>query len=280
MASLAFALAHRGRDAGSDRLEPTMKMLRLGAVLMVATATTFACSDDDSAPDGGAGAAGDATNGQGGAGSDGGKAGSSNTGGKAGSGALAGAGGESTSNAGVWGRGGEGGDTNEAGRGGGGNEAGQGGQGAAGDASKAGQGGQGGESNVEACVNPWDSAEGGAGGEGGGEGAPFELAGEYVDNFDSDQSISSRMWNDMGIAAYDNEANVVYTQAPCDDQWSPSKFFKIVYTEPSGGSFYFCMIDYSLDTLAEAMASTKVADASNPDQSGCGSFPWSKALPQ
>jgi hypothetical protein len=41
-------------------------------------------------------------------------------------------------------------------------------------------------------------------------------------------------------------------------------------------SFYYCMIDYGKATLAEAIASTKVADSSDPDTGGCGGFSWTK----
>jgi hypothetical protein len=70
----------------------------------------------------------------------------------------------------------------------------------------------------------------------------------------------------------------VYGQLPDDDQYNPSKFTKIVYTEPVDDSFYYCWVEFSLDTLGAAKASQATADASDPDNTGCGgSFPWTKA---
>jgi hypothetical protein len=104
--------------------------------------------------------------------------------------------------------------------------------------------------------------------------------GEYKDDWGYAQLITPSFWNSARITDYDNSTNVIYTQNPCDAAWNPGKFSKIVYTEPASGSFYFCTIEYGLGTLEEAQASTKAADSSSPETSGCGPFPWSKATPQ
>ena len=120
-----------------------------------------------------------------------------------------------------------------------------------------------------------------AGGDGsGGEGAvpaPLEIIGEYADNFGGEQTITADVWNDAKIVEYDNDDNVVYTQLPQDDAFNPNKFVKVVYTEPQNDSFYFCWVAFSLDTLKEAKDSTATADASKPDESGCGGFAWTRA---
>jgi len=106
----------------------------------------------------------------------------------------------------------------------------------------------------------------------------LEIIGDYDDNFGGQQVITADAWNDSAIVGYDNDKNVVYTQFPEDDQYNPNKFAKTVYTEPKDGSFYFCMVEFSLDTLAEAEASKAEADDSDPDTGGCGGeFPWTKA---
>jgi hypothetical protein len=267
MLPLAFAPSC-GEQAGSDRLEPTMTLLRFASVLMLATAATLACSDDDDSPSGGAGAGGEQ---QGGAGQPG------NAGGAGGEAPLpveAGTGGQH--------------DTIDPDQGGaaGNGPGGETGGGAAGAADSGGAGGAvggAGGASAEACVNAWDGGEAGASGEGGAGGASgpaLELIGQYADNFLGTQRISATMWNDSRVVSYDNDQNVVYTQAPCDDLFNPRKFGKIVYTEPSNGSFYFCMLEYALDSLTAARASTKVADASNPDSGGCGGFSWTKATAQ
>jgi hypothetical protein len=108
--------------------------------------------------------------------------------------------------------------------------------------------------------------------------AALELIGTYDDSFGMVQTITATDWNGSAIVGFDNDANVVYTQFPDTDEFNPSKFAKTVYTDLKGGSFYFCMVEYSADTLADAKASTKTADDSDPDTTGCGGdFPWTKA---
>jgi hypothetical protein len=106
----------------------------------------------------------------------------------------------------------------------------------------------------------------------------LEIVGEYDDNFGGEQIITEKDWNGSSIVGYDNDENVVYTQFSDDDQFNPNKFAKTVYTEPKSGSFYFCMVEFSLDSLDEAKQSTASADDSDPDTSGCGGeFAWTKA---
>jgi hypothetical protein len=139
-------------------------------------------------------------------------------------------------------------------------------------------------SNDAAAGAPSESNMAGAPADGAG-GAPamatLEIIGVYDDSFMSVQTITADDWNGAKIVGYDNDANIVYTQAPADDMFNPSKFGKTVYTEPKNGSFYFCMVEFALDTLADAKASKTTADASDPDNSGCGGdFPWTKATKQ
>jgi hypothetical protein len=118
----------------------------------------------------------------------------------------------------------------------------------------------------------------------GGGGAPsaeaFELIGNWIDNFDSPQIIDAATWNSSTIIEYDNAANVVYAQYPADDEYSPNKFSKTVYTDPKDDSFYFCTIVFSADSLEDAKSDTAVADDTDPENSGCGQFSWSFATKQ
>jgi len=126
-----------------------------------------------------------------------------------------------------------------------------------------------------------DTDDGSAGAGGGTSVAEsLEIVGEYDDNFGGEQIITDSDWNGSAIVGYDNELNVVYTQFPDDDMYNPSKFAKTVYTEPKDGSFYFCMVEFSLDTLDDAKASETTADDSDPETSGCAGFSWTKATPK
>lgn len=127
-----------------------------------------------------------------------------------------------------------------------------------------------------------------AGGDGATEGAggaqnnePLELIGEYADNFDGEQIITASDWNGAAIVEYDNDENVVYTQNADDAMFNPGKFGKTVYTEPTkAGEFYFCQIEFAAETLADAKATTNMADDTDLDGHGCSGFSWTKATPK
>jgi hypothetical protein len=108
------------------------------------------------------------------------------------------------------------------------------------------------------------------------DGTSLEIIGEYTDNFGGDQIITADDWNGSAIKGFDNGKNVVYTQFPDDDMFSPSLFAKTVYTEPKDDAFYFCMVVFDAETLAEAKASDASADEDDLEE-GCGGFEWSLA---
>lgn len=108
---------------------------------------------------------------------------------------------------------------------------------------------------------------------------PIAIAGTWKNNFGGSDVISSRKWNTAAMSLFDNTKRWAITQNADDDQYNPSKFSKVVWTAPSGGSFYYCMVDFGLDSLALAQATTKTADDSDPDKSGCGGFSWTKLSP-
>jgi hypothetical protein len=108
---------------------------------------------------------------------------------------------------------------------------------------------------------------------------PLEISGEWTSEF-GDETISSTSWTDQfgssSIVDYDNEDNVVIRESAGEDQ-AASAFSKIVFTDPDDDSFYFCIVAFDLESLAEAQASEATADATDLDGKGCGgAFPWSK----
>lgn len=105
--------------------------------------------------------------------------------------------------------------------------------------------------------------------------AAFELIGSWSGAFGA-EVIDATTWNGNAIAAYDNDKNIAYTQAPKDDKYNPSKFSKMVWTDIKDSSFYYCTVDYGKDSLALAQASTLTSESTAPDKSGCGGFPWTK----
>ena len=144
-----------------------------------------------------------------------------------------------------------------------------------------------GEDTAEAATNTTEMAddtnpaEDGCGGFPWTELAPtIEIEGRYDSNFGTEESITSDMWGSSTVRAYDNDENVAYLQLPEDDMFNPDTFTKIVWTEPTDGVFHYCWVDFGLATIEEAQSSTAAWDASEPDVSGCGGFPWTKLTPQ
>jgi len=102
-------------------------------------------------------------------------------------------------------------------------------------------------------------------------GGEIEVAGTWTTNFGSTLEITSDTWTSIGnmttenpIASYDNcENRVVYG--------ADSNFSKIVWTEPSGGEFYYCTVAFEEESAEAARQAEVNADLENPEQEGsCG----------
>jgi hypothetical protein len=113
-------------------------------------------------------------------------------------------------------------------------------------------------------------------GNGNGNGSGLEIAGVYASNFGSEEVITEGAFNGTPIRFFDNEENVLITQNPPDSNMNPDTFNRIVWTEPSGDVFYYCFVDFGLATLEEARNSTATADDTDPENSGCGMFAWTR----
>lgn len=108
----------------------------------------------------------------------------------------------------------------------------------------------------------------------------LELNGTWTTSFQGTEVITNTVWNGASIVEYSNTTNVAYTQNPANDQYNPSKFNKLVWTQPNGSTFYYCWLDFGKDSLDLAKASTLVADDKDPDNTGCGGFGWTKMTKQ
>jgi len=117
--------------------------------------------------------------------------------------------------------------------------------------------------------------------------ANIEVEGTWDTNFGGREVIDSDSWNAAGtdwvykasVLEYDNATNVAYTQTSADDPYSALKYNKVVWTDRQSSTFYYCTVDYGLDTLADAKASPKVADTSSLETTGCAGGPWTKNAP-
>lgn len=108
---------------------------------------------------------------------------------------------------------------------------------------------------------------------------PIAIAGTWQSNFGGTETISSRNWAAMAMAKFDNGKRFAITQNPADDKYSPSKFSRIVWTALKDGGFWYCYVDFGLDSAALAEATTKTADDAAPDKGGCGGFSWTHLAP-
>jgi hypothetical protein len=106
----------------------------------------------------------------------------------------------------------------------------------------------------------------------------LEVIGTWESQFGGDFVITKTTWDTATVREYSNATNTAYVQNPATDMFNPNKFAKNVWTNTVDGNFYYCTIDFGFETLDAAKASTKVADSTNPGQSGCGGFPWTKLL--
>jgi hypothetical protein len=105
------------------------------------------------------------------------------------------------------------------------------------------------------------------------------IAGRWHTNFMYTEELDSTMWNGATLIEYDNLARVAYLQNAPTSTMPIGGFNKYVWTTPQNDVFYYCTVEYGLESLAAAKASSKVVDATNPLQSGCGQFGWTQMSP-
>ncbi len=108
--------------------------------------------------------------------------------------------------------------------------------------------------------------------------APFELEGVWTSDF-GEETITSATWTGyvaQTVVQYDNRENIAILRNPEDDQYAPGKYSRVVWTEPEGDAFHYCMVAFGQDTAAAAAAAPESAvDRTDLDEKGCGGFPWS-----
>ena len=128
-----------------------------------------------------------------------------------------------------------------------------------------------------------DATQSDAGGDAGAVMEAIEIEGRWHNNFGGTEVIDAESFTFAGSTAtvieFDNMANSMISQNAADAMFSPGKFNRIVWTEKKAGAFYYCTVDYDLDTADAARTTTKTADSSDPDNTGCGGFSWTKLSP-
>ena len=111
----------------------------------------------------------------------------------------------------------------------------------------------------------------------------IEITGDWVSNFGGTESIDSTTWGEAAVTEFDNDENFAVTQNADDAEFSPGLFNRLVWTERDPDddcSFYYCWVSIGRDSAADARDSDDTADASDPETTGCGGFPWTKLTPE
>lgn len=103
----------------------------------------------------------------------------------------------------------------------------------------------------------------------------IEVLGTWNSSFTGLEVIAETTWGAASIRSYNNDQNFAITQNPSDAPVSADKFNRLVWTEIESNIFYYCTVDFNLDTLADAENSPLVADSTQLE-TGCGGFAWTQ----
>ena len=107
----------------------------------------------------------------------------------------------------------------------------------------------------------------------------IEILGTWTSNYGEETFTNTTFtfaYSSGSILEYDNINNYLFYKTSSTDEYNPDKFGKIVWTEPINNSFFYCTLVFGKDTLDEVKNDTAVADSSDPENSGCNGFPWTK----
>lgn len=123
---------------------------------------------------------------------------------------------------------------------------------------------------------------GGAGGSGGEASGALAIAGDYVDEYQGMQTISSSEWSGgtavFHIAAFDNGEHWIVARNDQANDYNACAWSRFEWTE-ADGKLYYCQSVYAADSEREALEAPR-ADPSDPAHGGCSSFPWTEMTRQ
>lgn len=107
-----------------------------------------------------------------------------------------------------------------------------------------------------------------------------EIRGRWHSNFGGTSEITNGTFLfGEEILQVNNEQNYVVTRNAEDAMFNPGKYGRSHWTEEDDGVFYYCTIEFDLDSLEEARMLVQVPDGSDPEIGGCGGFPWTRLEP-
>ena len=109
--------------------------------------------------------------------------------------------------------------------------------------------------------------------DGGGMATSLEVAGTWISNFGNVRELSADAWGQQTIVEFSNDDDYAITRSMGE---SGETYSKLVWTEAPESPFYYCTVDFGLESIEAARNTEKTADASNPSEGGCGMFAWTK----
>ncbi len=111
------------------------------------------------------------------------------------------------------------------------------------------------------------------------------IAGSWETNFDGREDIDDDQWtfvfdeNDDLVQAmidFDNDERWAITQNPEDAEFGPGSYNRSVWTDLEDDRFYYCTVDFGLESEEDAHASEQKADEEDLE-GGCGEgSPWTE----
>jgi hypothetical protein len=112
-----------------------------------------------------------------------------------------------------------------------------------------------------------------------------EICGNWSDDYTGIHSINATEWTvNYGtpevdtIVEFSNTTNTLYILTP-SNAFNPNTYSRIVWTEITASTFYYCIVVYNKPDLVSAKSDPATADSSNL-ASGCGGFAWTKMSPR
>jgi hypothetical protein len=106
------------------------------------------------------------------------------------------------------------------------------------------------------------------------------ILGQYVDNYDTNHEITNEMWTSgesgFMITQFSNESQMLIAQNSSENEWSANLWSRFDWTEDSDG-LWICQTAYDAES-EEAAMNIAAADATDPANTGCSSFSWTKLV--
>lgn len=108
----------------------------------------------------------------------------------------------------------------------------------------------------------------------------IEVEGTWDTPFGTTEVIDDERWDFMDLIVFDNNERWAVTQNPDDSEYNPSLYNRLVWTPVEDDVFYYCYVDFALESVDEALNSEGEADENDLDGEGCGGFSWTQMTRQ